>query len=148
MGNDGEFAHSQTSVISRNITRISSRSFEHNLQAVTGKVITHNKLKRLNNALDTLYDLIYSQFNEIKAEDYKIIGPQLSLLLNTLKGLLGTYKTFRKSGELAEEVEALGRNYSALYELNYDIKQFRIERKFNPNLLAALNNATSEMPRL
>lgn len=138
----------QTSVISRNITRISSRSFEHNLEAVAGKVITHNKLKRLNNALDTLYDLIYSQFNEINAEDYKIIGPQLSLLLYTLKGLRDTYKTIRKSGNLSEEVEALGRNYSALYELNSDIKQFRIEKKFNPNLLAALNNASSAMSRL
>ncbi len=138
----------QTSVISKNIARISSRSFEQNLEAVTGKAITHNKLRRLNNALDTLYDLIYAQFNEITAEDYKIIGPQMSLLLNTLKGLRDTYKAIRRSREISEEVENLGRNYSALYELNSDIKQFRIAREFKPNLLTALNNASSAMSRL
>ena len=131
----------QTSVISKNIARISSRSFEQNLEAVTGKTITHNKLKRLNNALDMLYELIYSQYNEINAEDYKIIGPQLTLLLNTLKGLRETYKSTILSGDISDEVASLGRNYSALYELNSDIKQFRFARKIKPNLANALNNA-------
>ncbi len=138
----------QTSVISRNIARISTRSFEQNLEAVTGKGITHNKLKRLNNALDTLYELIYSQFNEIDSNDYKIIGPQLRLLLNTLKGLWTTYKSLNITGDFSDEVASLGRNYSALYELNSDIKQFRIRRKFNPNLADALNNASSAMSLL
>ncbi len=138
----------QTSGISKNITRISSRSFEQNLEVVTGKAITHNKLKRLNNALDTLYELIYSQFNEISAEDYKIIGPQLTLLLNTLKGLRETYKLISKSRDMSDEVNSLGRNYSALYELNSDIKQFRIARKLKPNLATALNNAATAMSML
>ncbi len=138
----------QTSVISKNIARISSRSFEQNLEVVTGKVITLNKLKRLNNALDTLYELIYSQFNEISADDYKIIGPQLTLLLNTLKGLRETYKRISVSRDLSDEVNSLGRNYSALYELNSDIKQFRIARKLKPNLASALNNAASAMSML
>ncbi len=138
----------QTGVISRNIARISSRSFEHNLEAVTGKTITHNKLRRLNNALDSLYELIYSQFNSITAEDYKLIGPQLSLLLNTLKGLRTTYKGMRSDREISEELVSLGRNYSALYELNSDIRQFRISRKLSPCLSTALDNATSAMQLL
>ncbi len=135
----------QTSLISRNITRISTRSFEQNLEAVTGKGITQNKLKRLNNALYTLYELIYSQFNEINAAEYKVIGPQLGLLLNTLKGLCTTYKKLGYTVELSKEVSSLGRNYSALYELNSDIKQFRVRKKMNPNLTNALNNASSVM---
>ena len=135
----------QTSVISKNIARISSRSFEQNLEVVTGKAVTNNKLKRLNKALDTLYESIYSQYNEINAEDYKIIGPQLNLLLNTLKGLCETYKRIHISGDMSEEVISLGRNYSAIYELNSDIKQFRIARKLKPNLANALNNAASAM---
>lgn len=138
----------QTSVISKNIVRVSTRSFERNLEAVSGKTITHNKLKRLNNALDTLYELIYSQLNEINVEDYKVIGPQLRLLLNTLKGLCITYKSIHTQGEMTDEVESLGRNYSALHELDSDIKQFRIRRKLSPELVSALNKASSAMSML
>lgn len=140
---NSNFIMCQTSLISRNIVRISTRSFEQNVEAVSGNVITHNKLRRLNRALDSLYELIYSQFNDINSEDYKVIGPQMCLLLNTLKGLCNTFKNLRKLGDNLNEVECLGRNYSALYELNSDIKRFRLNREYSPNLTKALENASS-----
>lgn len=135
----------QTSLISRNIARASTRSFEQNLEVVSGIGVTDTKLKRLNNALDAIYELIYSQFNEIDSEDYRIIGPQLGLLLNTLKGLCSTYKKIRTAGNLTQEVAALRRNYSALYELNSDIKHFRIKQKRNINLANAVDRAMKQL---
>ena len=118
----------QTALISRSIVRISARSFEQNLEAVSGASVTLNKLIRLNNALDRLYETIYEQFNDITPDDYKIIEPQLLLLLNTLKGLCNTYKKMRTAGRYSEEISKLGMNYSALYELNHDIKNFRVKK--------------------
>ena len=137
----------QTALLSKSIVRISARSFEHNLEAVSGLYVTHNKLTRLNNALDRLYDTIYDQFNDITPDDYRIIGPQLLLLLNTLKGLTNTYKKMHTSGRLSEEVTKLGRNYSALYELNHDIKTFRV-KKTSPELSSLLQKADEAMKML
>ena len=137
----------QTSLISKCIVRISARSFEQNLEIVSGSCITHNKLVRLNNALDRLYGTIYDQFNEITAEDYKIFEPQLQLLLNTLKGLCNTYKKMPGLGKQSEEVAALCRNYSAIYELNSDIRNFRV-KKMSPELSSALQIAANAMKRL
>ena len=130
----------QTSLISRNIARLSARSFERNLEAVSGVGTTHTKLVRLNNALNRLYEMVYDQFNEITPDDYKIIEPQLLLLLNTLKGLCNTYKKIHSSDRLSKEIEVLGRNYSAIYELNSDIKNFRV-KKMSPALSSALKRA-------
>ena len=137
----------QTSLISRNIARLSARSFERNLEAVSGVGTTHTKLVRLNNALNRLYEMVYDQFNEITPDDYKIIEPQLLLLLNTLKGLCNTYKKIHSSDRLSKEIEVLGRNYSAIYELNSDIRNFRV-RKMSPALSSALKRASAAMKRL
>ena len=137
----------QTALISKSIVRISARSFEQNLEAVSGASVTHNKLIRLNNALDRLYETIYDQFNDITPDDYKIIEPQLLLLLNTLKGLCNTYKKMRTSGKHSEEIAKLGRNYSALYELNCDIKNFRV-KKITPELSCLLGKVDEAMKML
>lgn len=137
----------QTALISESIVKVSSRSFERNLEAVSGVGMSHNKLARLNNALDRLYEMVYGQFNEITPDDYRIIEPQLMLLLNTLKGLCNTFRKIPVSEKLSGEVEALSRNYSALYELNSDIKNFRV-KNISPELANALKKASAAMKRL
>lgn len=137
----------QTSLISKRIVRISARSFEQNLEAVSGGSVTYNKLIRLNNALDRLYEMLYDQFNDITPDDYSTIGPQLLLLLNTLKGLCNTYKRMRTYGRHSEEIAKLGSNYSALYELNHDIKNFRV-RKIDPELSSLLLKVDAAMKTL
>ena len=134
----------QTALISRSIVRISARSFEQNLEAVSGASVTLNKLIRLNNALDRLYETIYEQFNDITPDDYKIIEPQLLLLLNTLKGLCHTYKKMPTAGRYSEEISKLCMNYSALYELNYDIKNFRV-KKIDAELSSLLQKVDEAM---
>lgn len=137
----------QTALISESIVKVSSRSFERNLEAVSGVGMSHNKLARLNNALDRLYEMVYGQFNEITPDDYRIIEPQLMLLLNTLKGLCNTFRKIPVSEKLSGEVAALSRNYSALYELNSDIKNFRV-KNISPELANALKKASAAMKRL
>ena len=137
----------QTALISKNIVRVSARSFERNLEAVSGVGISHNKLARLNNALDRLYEMVYEQFNEITPDDYRIIEPQLMLLLNTLKGLCNTFRKIPMSGKLSGEAAVLTRNYSALYELNSDIRNFRV-KNISPELSNALRKASVAMKRL
>ena len=137
----------QTALISKSIARVSTRSFERNLEAVSGVGISHYKLVRLNNALDRLYEMVYEQFNEITLDDYRIIEPQLMLLLNTLKGLCNTLRKIPMPGKLSLEAAALGRNYSALYELNSDIKNFRV-KNVSPELSNALKKASADMKRL
>lgn len=137
----------QTALISKSIVRMSVRSFEQNLEAVSGASITLNKLIRLNNALDKLYETIYDQFNDITLDDYKIIEPQLLLLLNTIRGLCTTYKKMRTSGRHSEEITKLGMNYSALYELNYDIKNFRV-KKIDAELSSLLQKVDEAMKTL
>ena len=51
------------------------------------------------------------------------------------------------SGKLSGEAIALGRNYSALYELNSDIKNFRV-KNISPELSDALKRASAAMKRL
>ena len=137
----------QTALISKSIAKVSTRSFERNLEAVSGIGISHNKLARLNNALDRLYEMVYEQFNDITPDDYRIIEPQLMLLLNTLKGLCNTFRKIPMPGKLSGEAIALGRNYSALYELNSDIKNFRV-KNISPELTDALKRASAAMKRL
>ena len=91
--------------------------------------------------------MVYEQFNEITPVDYRIIEPQLMLLLNTLKGLCNTFRKIPMPGKLSGEAIALGRNYSALYELNSDIKNFRV-KNISPELSDALKRASAAMKRL
>lgn len=129
--------------ISKNIASISTRSLERNLEAVSGVSISANKLARLNNSMDHLYEIIYSQFNDIDKTDYQIIGPQLQLLLKTVKDLFDTFIKIGTIGAIKKEVDTLWSNYSALYEINDDIVRFRINPNSDKNLSIAMQNASS-----
>lgn len=87
----------QTALISKNIVRIGMRSFGQNLEAAAGNTTTRQKIASLNHSIDTLYDLLYEQYNDITPADYKIFGPQLRLLLDSLKNLYTTYKKYSEA---------------------------------------------------
>ena len=56
----------------------------------------------------------------------RVFGGQLVILIQTIKQLYETCKKQSKHLGLQEETRKLGMNYSALYELNSDIVNFRI----------------------
>lgn len=132
----------QTALISKSIVKIGMRSFGQNLEAAAGNNATRKKIASLNHSIDTLYELLYEQYNDITPDDYKIFGPQLRLLLNSLKSLYMTYKKDSGATEISDQIERLGRNYSALYEINNDIKHFRLSGGNATKLNIALKEAS------
>lgn len=138
----------QRVLISKNIRSISVRSFERNLEATSGMEVSALKLARINKSMDSLYELLYSEFNDISSDDYKVIGPQLVFLLQTVKNLYLYYKTATPSKAVKGEIDNLWNNYSALYELKGDLERFRLDEKPNPRLNNALKTASSYIDRL
>ena len=105
------------------------------------------RLSRLNHELDNLYELIYVDWNTISEQDYAVFGGQLTLLVKTIKQL---YDDCRKSPlfrGMHAEVERLGSNYSALYELNSDIVNFRIKAPRNVDLQLMMSKASEVLNR-
>lgn len=97
-----------------------------------------SQLARLNRELDSLYELIYDEWTTISEEDYRVFGGQLVILIQTIKQLYDTCKKQPKQSGLQEETRKLGMNYSALYELNSDIVNFRIKMPKNEAMKQAL----------
>lgn len=138
----------QRILISKNIRSISTRSFESNLEAASGKGISVLKLARLNKSIDSLYELLYSQFNDINSEEYKTIGPQLTFLLQTVKNLYQYCKSMTTVNGVKREIENLWHNYSALFELKGDLEKFRLNSRQDPHLSKALSLASSYIDKI
>lgn len=131
----------QTLVISNTVKRLGRRTYTHRMEVATPGGYNAAQLTRLNRELDSLYELIYQDWNTITEQDYAVFGGQLSLLVSTLKLL---YEDCRKSAFrrlMHEEVDRLGMNYSALHELNSDIVNYRIKAPRNTELQLMMSKA-------
>ena len=137
----------QTAVISLTVKRLGRRCYTHRMDVATPGGYNVAQLSRLNRELDSLYELIYEDWNTITEQDYAVFGGQLSLLVVTLKHL---YDDCRKSSLLRlmrNEVERLGMNYSALYELNSDIVNYRIKAPHNKELQSMMSQVSKVINR-
>jgi hypothetical protein len=132
----------QTTVISDKIVKLGTRSFKQRLELASGTRFTASKLITLNRGLDKLYDFLYSNFNTVTENDYNTFGPQLDILLQTLKELYSTCERTPDSWGLLEETDKLVRNYSALYEINKDFMNFRIENHTDKEMNSILSSAS------
>lgn len=132
----------QTELISKNMVKLSKRSFSHRLEAVVPNEYRESQLARLNRELDDLYDLIYDDWRTITEEDYRIFGVQFTILLQTLKQLYDTCRKMPKEMGLKEETRKLGLVYSALYELNSDIVNFCIKLPKNQEMKRLMDRLT------
>lgn len=133
----------QTELISKSIVRISKRSFAHRLDMLDPNMIEHKgALTRLNNQLDSLYDLLYGSYPTMTEFDYQIIAPYLSVLLQTLNGLSEAYNKFDNLW-LKEGKERLQMNISAIEEIDHDIRNFKINLRKNPRYTAIVTMAKS-----
>ena len=120
------------------MVRLSRRSFNHRIEAASPKGYHRGRLARLNRELDGLYETIYDDWNTITEEDYKVFGGQFQILIQTIKQLYDACKRLPKAMELKDEMTKLGMNYSALYELNSDILNFRIKLPKNEEMKATM----------
>lgn len=137
----------QTTMISSRVSRLGRRSYAHRMDVATPGGYSVSQLARLNRELDGLYELIYEDFGTITEQDYAVFGGQLDLLVKTLKGLYDDCLHSSVRRVLRDEVERLGANYSALYELNSDIVNFRIKAPRNAELQAIMVKASQVINR-
>ena len=131
----------QTAIISQSIVKLGTRSYRHSLEALAPNEYRVSQLRRLNRDLDAFYEFLYSQCNTITEQDYSIFGKQLTSMLNILKTLYVSCKQMPKEYGVSTEAEKLKRNYSALYELNSDIKNYRIKALKDVEWTALLKDA-------
>lgn len=131
----------QTALISKNMVRMSKRTYNHRLEIVTPNLYRVSQLARLNRDLDALYELVYDEWRTVTEEDYRVFGGQFNVLLETIKGLYNACRKAPKELGLKEETKKLGMNYSALYEVNSDIVNWNIKAPKNETLKKALARA-------
>lgn len=117
----------QTAFISQSIVKLGTRSYKHSLEALAPNEYRVGQLRRLNRDLDAFYEYLYSQCNTVTERDYNVFGKQLNSMLSILKSLYTSCKRMPKEYGVSTEAEKLKRNYQALYELNSDIKNYRIK---------------------
>ena len=131
----------QTAFISQNIVRLGTRSYKHSLEAMVGVEYSVGQLRRLNRDLDTFYEYLYSQCNDVTESEYKVFEKQLDSMLTTLRALYMSCKKMPSECGVADETEKLRMNYVALYELNNDIKNYRINAPRDTEWTALLSDA-------
>ena len=100
------------------------------------------QLARLNRELDNLYELIYDDWRSITEMDYAVFGGQLVILVKTVKQLYDECRRMPGSIMMKNQVERLGMNYSALYELNSDIVNFCIKMPKNQEMKQLMQRLT------
>lgn len=137
----------QTALISQHIVRLGTRSYTHLLEVLTLNEYSVGSLRKLNRDLDSFYEFLYVQCNSVTEADYKVFGEQLGSMLVTLKMLWRSCKKMPKSCGISDEAEKLKMNYSALYELNEDIKNYRIKAPKDKEWSALLSQASLALKR-
>lgn len=138
----------QTAFISQSIVKLGTRSYKHSLEALAPNEYRVGQLRRLNRDLDAFYEFLYSQCNTVTEKDYQVFGKQLTSMLGILKSLYTSCKQMPKEYGVSTEAEKLKRNYSALYELNGDIKNYRIKASKDAEWSALLSDASMAIKKV
>ena len=126
----------QTQVISNHIGRIGRRSFDRRMRIVSPLYVERRgEIARLLNEVDALSECLHDEFPTITEEDYKIFGPELKVVIDTLKSLL---KESLTRHELKPYNERMREQIVDLEELDHDIREFRIKAKKKKKLQAAM----------
>ena len=130
----------QTKVISRHIGRIGRRSFDRRMRIVSPLYVERRgEIARLLNEGDALSERLHDEFPTITEEDYKIFGPELKIVISTLKSLL---KESMMRRELKPYNERMREQIVDLEELDHDIREFRIKALKNEKLQALMAAAS------
>ncbi len=138
----------QTAFISQSIVKLGTRSYRHSLEALAPNEYRVGQLRRLNRDLDAFYEFLYSQCNTVTERDYSVFGKQLTSMLSILKSLYVSCKQMPKEYGVGAEAEKLKQNYSALYELNNDIKNFRIKALKDTEWTSLLSDASLALKKV
>lgn len=130
----------QTTVISRRIGRIGRRSFDRRMRLASPLFVERQgEMQRLLNEVDRLSEHLHEDFPTITPEDYSIFGPELRIVINTLKDLR---KESLSRSELKPYNDRLRQQIVDLKELDHDIRVFRVDAPQNQALQQAMDSLT------
>ena len=93
------------------------------------------ELARLLNEVDKLSDRLHDEFSTITETDYSLFGPELKVLISTLKDLR---QDSLNRKELKPYNDRMRQQISDLEELDHDIKAFRVDAVQNKDLQATM----------
>ncbi len=139
----------ETQIISRHIGRLGRRSFDRRMRIASPLFVEkRGELPRLLNEVDRLSDRLHDEFPTISEEDYRLFGPELRILISTLKAL-------RKDSLIRKELkpynDRMRQQIADLEELDHDIRTFRIDAPKNNELQATMallsNLDLSKLPK-
>ena len=92
-------------------------------------------MTRLLNDVDKLSELLHDEFPTISAEDYRLFGPELKIVISTLKALRQESLVHR---ELKSYNDRMRQQIADLEELDHDIKVFRVDAPQNEELQVSM----------
>lgn len=125
----------QISVISQSINQIGRKSFDRRTRVVSPLFVERKgELARLCRSLDELCEMLHREFPTITKEDYRLFGPELKLLIDTLNGLLKDSKKYASQGR-----ECLKEHINDLEELEHDLICFRVNLQNNAEMKQTLD---------
>ena len=131
----------QTQVISRHIGRIGRVSFDRRMRIASPLFVEkRGELTRLLNEIDKLSDRLHDEFPSITEDDYRIFGPELKIVISTLKALRQD-SLVRK--ELKVYNDRMRQQIADLEELDHDIKAFRVNAPKNKELQTTMAMLTT-----
>lgn len=126
----------QTQIISRHIGRIGRRSFDRRMRLASPMFAEkHGEISRLLNDVDSLSNRLHDEFPTITENDYRMFGPELKILISTLKSLRQESLSHK---ELKSYNDRMRQQIADLEELDHDIKAFRVDAFKNKNLQQTL----------
>ena len=126
----------QTTVISKSIGHIGRRSFDRRMRMASPLYVEkRGELARLLNDVDQLSERLHNDFPTITEEDYNMFGPELKIVISTLKAL-------RRESQSRPELRSYDRRMREqildLEELIHDIYVFRVKAPKNEELQATM----------
>lgn len=126
----------ETLLISRHIGRIGRRSFDRRMRMASPMFVEkRGELARLLNEVDKLSDRLHDEFPTISEDDYRMFGPELKVLISTLRDLRQE-SLIRK--ELKPYNDRMRQQIADLEELDHDIVEFRVKAPKDEALQAAM----------
>ena len=127
----------QTAVISHHIGRIGRRSFDRRMR-MASPLFTEKRgeMARLLNDVDRLSNRLHNEFISITEEDYRMFGPELKIVISTLKALR---RESQPRADLKHYDERMRQQIADLEELDHDIYVFRVKAPKNKELQEAMS---------
>ena len=126
----------QAAVISRHIGRIGRRSFDRRMRMASPLFVERQgEVARLLNEVDRLSDRLHEDFITITEDDYRMFGPELRIVISTLKALR---RESQSRSELRRYDERMREQIQDLEELDHDIVEFRVKAQKDEELQQSL----------